>query len=235
MNYIWDTIIKAKKMGIEEERLRFLLAKDYSPYMEMAFFALNEILANESECGEIPIEINPYYRYHEIFKDMFTLEYDEDRQTKEEIFDWCMHLLGNVDVKHGMNLREFIRMFIQKEIEQKAFGNDMAIYWEAFTTEQKEYVAHKIIDEYHLGHQITTLKEAITYVFPDSYIYTNHIEKSELLVYAGKKRKERYEQQMKFLEKMFLPLEYQIRVYWSNHFGIIGMDETMSVGKIALY
>lgn len=235
MNYIWDTIIKARKLGIGKNRLRFLLAKEYSPYMEMSFFDLNEILANEVEDGEIFIEVNPYYRYHEIFKNMFTLDYDKERRVKEEMFDWCIHLLAKVDVNHGLNLREFLRIFIQREIMQGSFGEEMAEYWEAFNVEQKEYVAHKIIEEYHLGHQITTLKEAITYIFPDSYIYTNHIDKSELLVYAGKKKKIRYEQQMKFLEKMFLPLEYGFRVFWSNHFGILGMDETMSVGKIALY
>ena len=62
MNYIWDTIIKAKRLGIEKERLKFQLAKEYSPYMEMAFFALNEIFANEAEDGEILIEVNPYGR-----------------------------------------------------------------------------------------------------------------------------------------------------------------------------
>lgn len=235
MNYIWDTIIKAKRLGIEKERLKFQLAKEYSPYMEMAFFALNEIFANEAEDGEILIEVNPYYRYYEIFKEMFTLDYDGDRELKEEIFDWCIHLLAKVDVNHGLNLREFLRIFIQKEIEQGSFGKDLAVCWEAFAFEQKEYVVHRIIDAYHLGHQITTLKEIITCLFPDSYIYTNHIKKSELLVYVGKKQKKKYEQQMYFLEKMFLPLEYDFRVYWSNHFGIIGTDETMSIGKIALY
>lgn len=235
MNYIWDTVIKAKKLGIKEERLRFVLAKEYSPYMEMSFCAINELLENESKEEEISIELNPYYRYHEIFKNMFSLEYDENRELKEEIFDWCIHYLAKVDVNHGLNLREFLRIFVSEEIEKGIYGKEIKEDWEMFSSEEKEFVAHKIIDTYQLGHQIQPMKEAISYIFPDSYIYTNHMEKAEILVYVGKKRRERYERQMRFLENMFLPLEYSCRTYWSNHFGIIGMDETMTVDKIALY
>lgn len=235
MNYVWDTVIKARRLGINENRLYFTIAKEYSPYMEMSFQAINELLVNEDPAKEVEVEINPYYRYHEIFKNMFSLEYDEDKELKEEIFNWCIHLLAKVDVNHGLNLREFLRIFVEEEIEAGRFGEDMTEYWQEFSLEQKEFVAHKIIDEYHLGHQIHSLKEAITYVFPDSYIYTNHLEKSEILIYAGKKQREKYEKQMEFLKKMFLPLEYSCRVYWSKHFGIIGVNETMTVGKIALY
>lgn len=235
MNYIWDTVIKAEKLGIDEKQIRFVLAKEYSPYMEMSFLSLNELLQNEDITREIAVEVNPYYRFHEIFKNMFTLEYDEDRGLKEELFDWLVHLLVKVDVNHGMNLREFLKRFIEEEILDKDFGEDMKEYWSSFDREQKEFISSKIVELYHLGRPIHTLKEVVAYVFHDSYVYTNNIDKAELLIYAGKRQKEVYEKQMNFIIKMFLPLEYSHRIYWSNHFGIIGMDETMCVNKIALY
>lgn len=34
---------------------------------------------------------------------------------------------------------------------------------------------------------------------------------------------------------MFLPVNYRIDLYFANHFGIIGINETMSIGQIQLY
>lgn len=235
MNYIWDTIIKARKLGILEEDIRFIRASEYSPYMEMSFAALNELLKNEDVNQQIPIEINPYYRFHEIFKNFYTMELDQDKKIKDELFNWLVHLLVKVDLNHGMNLQEFLRRFMEEEIEKNSFGKELAEKWEAFEEEEKKFISNKMVELYHLAKPIYTLKEVVHFIFPDSYVYTNHLDKAELLIYAGKKKKDVYIEKMEFIKTMFLPLEYTCRIYWSNHFGIIGMPETMQLDKIALY
>lgn len=235
MNYIWDTVIKAGEMGLHEDRMHFIRASEYSPYMEMSFVSINELLKNEDDTGSIPIEINPYYRFHEIFKDMYSFEYDEDKKIKDELFDWLIHLLIKIDLNHGLNLREFLKCFMENEILTGSFGIDMMKSWRAFDKKEAEFICNKMVELYHLGDPISTLKEVIHYVFEDSYVYTNHRDKTEVLIYAGKRKKEIYETKMEFITKMFLPLEYSSRIYWSNHFGIIGVPETMHIDKIALY
>jgi len=48
------------------------------------------------------------------------------------------------------------------------------------------------------------------------------------------KTKEEVER-MEMLEKLFLPISYETDVFWKYHFGIIGVDESMKIGKTAIY
>ena len=59
MNYLWEVMLKAKEQGISKESIRFLVARNYSAYMEVSNIFLNQEELEE----EIQIEINPYYRF----------------------------------------------------------------------------------------------------------------------------------------------------------------------------
>ena len=65
MNYIWDIIIKARQLGIDETKIKFIAAKSYSPYMELSNENIN------FKDIEQEVELNPYYRFFEIFKYFF--------------------------------------------------------------------------------------------------------------------------------------------------------------------
>ena len=57
MNYIWDIIIKARQLGIDETKIKFIAAKSYSPYMELSNENIN------FKDIEQEVELNPYYRF----------------------------------------------------------------------------------------------------------------------------------------------------------------------------
>lgn len=230
MNYIWDTIIRAKQRGIDIDKIHFKLAQRYSAYMEMSFDSINEIIEEDME-----VEINPYYRFYSIFKNMFSVEQEEDEQIKAELFDLCVHLLAKIDVNTGMNQQEFFRLFVEQDIERGVFGKRAAVCWQSFEAREKEFISNHIVFLYKLGQPIYILKNVIGYIFPNSYLYINNIEKKEILVYAGVKKKEVYENKLRFLRTVFLPLGYDMRIYWDKHLGIIGMAETMQIGQIVLY
>ena len=40
---------------------------------------------------------------------------------------------------------------------------------------------------------------------------------------------------MQFVKDMFLPIGFELRIFWQYHFGIIGIDATMKLDEMALY
>ncbi|SFR97439.1 hypothetical protein [Anaeromicropila populeti] len=232
MNYLWDTVIKARQAGIDIDEFRFSPAKRYSPYMEMAFDDLNIPIEADMEKE---IEINPYYRFHKIFKTMFDIENYDDVKIRGELFDWIIHLIATVDINMGLNMQEFYRRFIDHDIRSGVFGEIAKERWNYFNLFEQEYITNKLIDLYKLNTPVLMLKKVIHFVFQDSYVYVNNIDKPEILIYAGVKKITKYVEKMEFIKEMFLPLGYLCRIYWDKHFGIIGKEATMKMDHIVLY
>lgn len=232
MNYLWDTIIKAKHAGVDLGEIRYQVAKEYSAYMEMAFQDMNTLM--EPDMDKV-VEINPYYRFFNIFKNMFDMDNMEDVEVRNELFDWMIHLIGSIDVNMGMNKQEFFRRFVQAEIERGDFGEEAKESFSYFTELEKEYVTSQIVNLYKLDAPVNLLRKIVNYVFKYSYVYVNNLDRPEILIYAGVKKREQYIQKMNFILEVFLPLGYEWRIYWDKHFGIIGKAATMKVDSIVLY
>lgn len=232
MNYLWDTIIKAKQAGVNLDEITYRAAKEYSAYMEMSFQDMNVLMNPDMDKT---VEINPYYRFFDIFKNMFDLDNMEDVEVRNELFDWMIHLIGSIDISLGMNKQEFYRRFIQDDIERGSFGDEAKDSFSYFTQKEKEYVTRQMAELYQLNAPIHLLRKIIHFVFRYSYVYVNNLDKPEILIYAGVKKLEQYIQKMNFILEMFLPLGYEYRIYWDKHFGIIGRAATMKVDSIVLY
>ena len=56
-----------------------------------------------------------------------------------------------------------------------------------------------------------------------------------MLVYIGQKETEKERERVEFLRDMFLPVHYQVYLFWEHHFGIIGVEETMELDEMVLF
>lgn len=56
-----------------------------------------------------------------------------------------------------------------------------------------------------------------------------------LLIYIGKSKTDRHEKQVKFILDMFVPIDYNLELFWDIHFGIIAVDETMEINEFVIY
>ncbi len=229
MNYIWDIVVKAKQNEIPKQDIKFLVAQDYSPYMELS---VEDINFNKVETE---VEINPYYRYFEIFKDMFNINNTEDEEFRHTLFDIAVHFLADIDIMQGMNKKEFYIRFILKEIESGLLGKRLKEDFELFNKEEKTIIAKSLYRLYITGEMMYILMDSIREIFTNSTIYANYETKDELLFFIPHDRNEINEAKLDFLKSLFLPLKFHTEVYWNAHFGIIGVEETMKVGSIALY
>lgn len=231
MNYVWDTLILAKRKNIDIKDIIFRLAEIYSPYLELAMSCLNFELSDEDK----ELEVNPYYRFGWIFEKMFLPDNLDYRELREELLNCMLHYIYRIDIYSGMNAHEFKKVFIRKDIESGYFGDTNKDRWNYFKADEKDSVLNQMIDLYETGSSIEVLRKAVLAVFFDGFVYYNKVNKNEVLIFAGIRRREEYEKKMQFIIDIFLPLDFNYRVYWAKHFGIIGREEVMHADSIVLY
>ena len=229
MNCIWDLLIKAERSGIEKILLQFTLAKVFSPYMELSLENLNA-----KEVDQI-IEINPYYRFYEIFRDLFDPNIETDVELRNSLFDVLIHFLAEIDLMQGMNKREYYIRFLQQDLEAGVFGSSVKDNIYLFTKEERVMIASNLLRLYETGEAVYLLKDTTKKVFTRSTIYANCEEKDELLFYIGQAETPIARAKIELIKDLFLPVRFSTELYWSYHFGIMEVEETMQVDYIALY
>ncbi|WP_409369945.1 iron-dependent peroxidase [Lysinibacillus sp. 38-6] len=229
MNYIWDLLIKAEEQGLAKEDIYFYLAESYSPYMELSLPLLN------AQFVEQYVEVNPYYRYFSIFKNLFHPNNETNLAFKEYLFDIVLHFLAEIDRGQGMNKNEFYIRFILSDIDANVFGNTVRDHIHAFSKKEQEIILLNMLRLYQTGEEIYLLKDTLKRLFPGCLIYLKSEEYDELLIYISHKKTLQNEQKVQLVQEIFVPIGYQFEVYWQYHFGIIDTEQTMKLDQIALY
>lgn len=96
-------------------------------------------------------------------------------------------------------------------------------------------ITNEILTQMQIGSNLHCFKRAIKDTFPNCILYQSNYNVKELFLYLGEKSNEVKEKQLAFLLDCFLPLEFQIRIFWDKHFGIMGIDETMHSNEIVIF
>lgn len=231
MNYIWELLIKAEKQGITKKGVFFTHAQNYSPYMELSPLIIN---TKQIEIEE-PIEINPYYRYFEVFKHLFHPDSEMSEDIQGYLLDVVVHFLAEIDRIQGMNKREHYIRFLAREIEKDVFGQQMGTHFSLFDQEEQELILFNILRLYRTGETLYLLKDTLKKLFKKCVMYSKSEGRDEILLYVGQPKTTATEQKLQFVQTLFLPIGFRLEIYWENHFGMIDVAETMQIDEIALY
>lgn len=229
MNYIWDLLIQAEQEGLSKKDIFFKAASVYSPYMELSPIDLN------IKKVEQKVEINPYYRFHLIFRDLFDANNDEALELRHTLLDIVVHLLAEIDLIQGMSKREYYIKFVLRDLEAGIFGEAVKKGIQLFDRKEKEIIAANILLLYETGEAVYLLKDTMRKIFKKSIIYANCEEKDELLFYIGQKENEKVRAKIELIKDLFLPVRFHTYIYWEYHFGIFEVEKTMKLDQIALY
>lgn len=229
MNYIWDYIVEAEKQGIDKKELTFIPAVNYSPYMELSPVVLNSTYVSKN------VEVNPYYRFCDIFKELFHPDTAVDEEFRNVLFDMVIHLLAEIDLKQGLNKREYYIRFVMKELEQGLLGMHIQRLISLLDKEEKEIIVNNILKLYQTNEALYLYIDTMKKIFKKSIIYIKAEEKEELLLYVGAKKTETSQQKVQLIQEFFLPIQFHVKIFWDYHFGMIDVDETMRINKIAIY
>jgi hypothetical protein len=205
------------------------MAEIYSAYMELSPTILNfrEI--------EPEMELNPYYRFYEIFRDYFHPDNPEDLQLRNGLFNLIIHLLAGIDRRLGMTKTEFYIRFILKDIREGWLGSKIQQMIREFSLDEQDLIARNVLQLYRTGAMVDLLKDTVVKIFPRSIIYGNYEVRDELLIFLDYEPSRTNQAKFDAILELFLPLKFRVEIFWGYHFGIIGNEEAMKVDGVVLY
>lgn len=236
MNFIWDIILNAKERRLEKQDLFFRQAESGSPYYEQSFPAVNQ-----RDVERAVVEINALYRFSHIFEEL--LHPDLQAALREEgalefsdyLFDLVVHFLGEIDLKHGLNKREYYVRKLRSELLSGVYGEKAAAAAAVMSRELQFQMANELMTQIQTGTSLLAFRRAMTAAFPQCIIYQSNFDCKALLVYIGEKETKEKVRHLEFILDLFLPFGFSVREFWEYHFGILGVDATMEMNRIALF
>ncbi len=235
MNFLWDIALRAKEQGFKKEELFFKQAEEYSPYFEQSFSCVNE-----TKVTSPVIESNLLYRFADIFQDILMQE--DSGLTKEEqsqfgvyLIDAALHVILYADLRHGLTRREIYIREIEKELLEGIFFSGLSKDFSRIEREKRNRLASLALAQMEMGSSPFLFRRALLVLYPNALLYQIKKEEKTLLLYIEKKENETEKGKLRFVKEMFLPVGYDLRVFWRYHFGIIGVEGAMQMDEIALY
>ncbi len=230
MNFLWDIALRAKQQGIREEELFFCQAEEYSPFYEQSFSCLNETKIYNHE-----IELNLLFRFASIFEYLLAEEVEDYPEFKRYLIDAALHMILYTDLRHGVTKRDIHIRKIREEMENGIFWRDASEEFKLISYEKRNRLATLILNQIQTGSSVMAFRRGILVLFPDAMLYQIKADRKKLLLYLKESKTEVNERILQLVQDMFLPISYELRVFWKYHFGIIGVDGAMKIDEIALY
>ena len=235
MNFMWDMALRAYEQGKDEEELFFAQAEEYSPFYEQSFPCINERSVETNVIG-----LNLLYRFADIFQEILAPETlglgeGEYAQFCRYLTDAALHTILYTDLRHGLTRRELYIHKILEELRDGTFWKGtMADFGMIGRAEQGRFAA-LVLRQMETGSSLQIFRKGILVLYPDAMLYQIKKEPKKLLLYIRYPKTEEREHQLRFVQDMFLPIGFELRVFWQYHFGIIGAEGTMKLDKMALY
>lgn len=231
MKYLWEALLAAKEEGFSWEKVRFCHDPGSSAYLEMAVPCLNET----SIQGEAEVAVNTYYRFYSIFHDLFGPEQREYGQLRTGLTNLLLHMLAENDARQGMTREEYYKKLLLGDFCGEAFGGEIRELFLELDREGRELVLSGWLRSCRTGSALAIFLDMVQGMVRDSIVYHNQEHPDELLIYTRQKKSKELVRRMELIIKLFLDIRYQAEIFYEYHFGIIGMEETMQIGEIAIY
>lgn len=230
MNYAWEAVLQAEKAGYERDELNFVEAVNPSPYIEVSMIDLN---LTEPENNKI--EINPLYRFEDIFGRLFDRNVSGMAKTKALFFDVCMHYIVQLDLREGLTKEDYYCKVIEEDIRKGRYGTATRTHFDLFEKKEQKVILHFYLRLLKSGNYLEEFRSVMRLLYSNCFIYENNETAHELLVYLGVTKTEREQERAAFLVELFLPMQEKVYLFYEHHFGIIGVDETMIIDEMVIF
>lgn len=235
MRYLWEVLLAAEEEGIPEENLRFVHTPSGSGYMELSLPCLNQTWVGEdAETGDVSIGVNTYYRFYDIFYNMFPPDSAEFSALRESLTNLSLHMLAQNDIRRGLTKEDYYKRLLAKEIVSGEFGGTAKDVFLSMNRAEQEKLLGGWLNSFRVGSALPVFLDMIHGLVVDSIVYHNNECPEEVLIYTGLKKERNLEQRIQFLIDTFLDICYHVEIFYEHHFGIIGVEETMQIDEIAM-
>ncbi len=235
MRYLWEALLAAEEGGIQEEKLRFVHTPSGSGYMELALPCLNQTWVEEDEeAGDVSIGVNTYYRFYDIFYNMFPPDAAEFPALRESLTNLSLHMLAQNDIRRGLTKEDYHKRLLEKEILAGGFGVMAKDVFLLMSRTEQEKLLGGWLNSFGVGSALPVFLDMVHGLIADSIVYHNNEYPDEVLIYTGLRKERNLEQKIRFLTDTFLDIRYHVEIFYEYHFGIIGVEETMRIDEIAI-
>ena len=230
MNCVWEVVLKAKKSGYGLEELRFINSQSPSPYTESSFDFLNSDTVEDSE-----IEINPLYRFATQLGEIFLPDVVGYENVRAMFLDVMLHYVAIWDLRSGGDKKELRAMYILNEIQEGRFLKSIRETLLDLELNKAKRIIFCLLDLYKCKDYITIFRKALKELYPKANLYIHSENLRKLILFTGVYKTKKDMERIEMLKELFLPISYETDIFWKYHFGIVGVKESMKIGKMALY
>ena len=230
MNCVWEVVLKAKKSGYGLEELIFINSQSPSPYTESSFDFLNSDTVEDRE-----IEINPLYRFATQLGEIFLPDVVGYENVRAMFLDVMLHYVAIWDLRSGGDKKELRAMYILNEIQEGRFLKSIRETLLDLELNKAKRIIFCLLDLYKCKDYITIFRKALKELYPKANLYIHSENLRKLILFTGVDKTKKDMERIEMLKELFLPISYETDIFWKYHFGIVGVKESMKIGKMALY
>lgn len=230
MNCVWEVVLKAKKSGYGLEELRFINSQSPSPYTESSFDFLNSDTVEDRE-----VEINPLYRFATQLGEIFLPDVVGYENVRAMFLDVMLHYVAIWDLRSGGDKKELRAMYILNEIQEGRFLKSIRETLLDLEFNKAKRIIFCLLDLYKCKDYITIFRKALKELYPKANLYIHSENLRKLILFTGVDKTKKDMERIEMLKELFLPISYETDIFWKYHFGIVGVKESMKIGKMALY
>ena len=223
MNFTYD-------IALRHDEVFYVQGEFISPYYELSLPAINGKKAYSDR-----IEINAFYRLNDIFDRFLDRNHRDHPELKTYLFDLLIHMITEVDLRHGMTRRGLYTQKVKEEILAGTLGIKIADDYRSFDKDTQMRLAQFYLLQLETGSSLFIFRKVIRFTFHDAILYRSKENPKEIIIYIEREKTDLLEKQLSFILGMFLPLSFHLTVFWSKHFGIFGIDSTLILDETVLY
>lgn len=100
---------------------------------------------------DINIEVNTYYRFYDIFCEMFPPDEAEFPSLRESLTNLCLHMLAQNDIRMGMTREDYHKRLLAKEILDGNFGEIAGNVFRSMSSKEQEILLGGWLNSFRTG------------------------------------------------------------------------------------
>ena len=221
MNGFW----KAVSEDIENVRIR--QADSFGPYSEFTERWLEEKTMPKQ------VSVNGFYRFDAIMQALFGEERVEPA-IQDWLFDVYMHALVPIGLRTGMSYQELQIRQKWNALADGTYGEKNAEIFCSLDSDRKYYIAHALWSQEQTGAGIRKFADVMVRTLEKGIVYKNKCREKQILLYVSNNENTEDAEVIALVQELFLPLGYELDIFWEKHFAVIGQEQTMQLDEIKL-
>ena len=149
MNYAWEAALAADRAGLQREAVRYVPARDGSPYTEIVQETINSRDIEQNE-----VRLNPLYRFSREFAALFDINITDYEASRRIFFDACMQYFIRLDLRQGLSRQEYALRFLLDDLLNGVCGSQAGAVIKRFPKEKLRRLLRLVLKLYRCGSSI---------------------------------------------------------------------------------